>query len=134
VSQFKLEIVTPERVFYSDEVDAVSMTTLTGRIQILAHHISYATGIVPSSIKIRQKDTVKFAAVGGGFVEVTKNKVVILADSAEWPEEIDKNRAEEALKRAKERLSQKSNEIDKKRAQIALMRAISRIKAGEIKK
>ena len=134
MSQFKLEIVTPERVFYSDEVDAVSMTTLTGRIQILAHHISYATGIVPSSIKIRQKDTVKYAAVGGGFVEVTKNKVVILADSAEWPEEIDKNRAEEALKRAKERLNEKSKEIDKKRAQVALMRAISRIKVSEIKK
>jgi F-type H+-transporting ATPase subunit epsilon len=136
VSQFKLEIVTPERVFYSDEVDAVSMTTLTGRIQILAHHISYATGIVPSSIKIRQKDTVKFAAVGGGFVEVTKNKVVILADSAEWPEEIDKNRAEEALQRAKERLNIKSNksDIDKKRAQIALMRALSRIKVSDIKK
>ena len=134
MSQFKIEIVTPERVFYSEEVDAVSMTTLTGRIQILAHHISYATGIVPSFVKIRQKDTVKYAAVGGGFVEVTKNKVVILADSAEWPEEIDKNRAEEALTRAKERLHQKSNEIDKKRAQIALMRAISRIKVSDIKK
>ena len=136
MSQFKLEIVTPERVFYSDEVDAVSMTTLTGRIQILAHHISYATGIVPSSVKIRQKDTVKYAAVGGGFVEVTKNKVVILADSAEWPEEIDKNRAEEALQRAKERLGLKSNksDIDKKRAQIALMRALSRIKVRDIKK
>lgn len=134
MSQFILEVVTPERVLYSGEADAVSMTTLSGRIQILAHHITYASGLVPSTVKIRLKDNVKYAAVGGGFVEVTKNKVVILADSAEWANEIDKNRAEEALRRAKERLQLKAEGLDKFRAQAALMRALSRIKASEVSK
>ena len=134
MSQFNVEIITPERHFFSGEIDAISMTTLSGRIQILAHHIPYATGIMPSVIKIKQKDTVKYATVSGGFIEFTNNKATILADSAEWPEDIDTNRAEEAYKRAKARLADKDQNLDKKRAQMALMRALARVKISEFKK
>lgn len=137
MSQFSIEIITPERQFFSGEIDSISVTTLSGRIQILAHHIAYATGIVPCMIKIRQKDTILYAAVTGGFLEVTNNKATILADDAEWPEDVDVNRAQEALSRAKERLNAKgakSDNLDKKRAQMALMRSLARIKVSELKK
>lgn len=135
MSQFKLEIITPERHFFDGEIDAISVTTLSGRIQILAHHIPYATGIMPCVIKIRNRDDVKYATITGGFIEFTNNKATILADSAEWPEDIDVNRAQEAYNRAKERLSSKKDEnLDKKRAQMALMRSLSRLKVSELKK
>ena len=53
MSQFNIEIVTPEQQFFSGEIDALSVTTLSGRIQILAHHINYATGIMPCVMKIK---------------------------------------------------------------------------------
>lgn len=134
MSQFSIEIITPEKHFFSGEVDAISLTTLSGRIQILAHHIPYATGITPSVIKIKMKDDVKYATITGGFLEFTNNKATILADSAEWPEDIDVNRAEEALKRAKERLANKNDNVDKARAQLALARALARVKISDIRK
>jgi F-type H+-transporting ATPase subunit epsilon len=134
MSQYNIEIITPEREFFSGEIEAVSLTTLSGRIQLLAHHISYASGLMPSILKIRQNGTVKYATVSGGFIEFTNNKATILADSAEWPEDIDTNRAAAALDRAKERLKTKHNDLDKKRAQMALMRALARVKVSEFKK
>lgn len=131
MSQFSIEIVTPERKFYSGEIDAISLTTLSGRIQILAHHMNYATGILPSVLKIKAKDDVKVAAISGGFIEFTNNKATIMADSVEWPEDIDKKRAESSEQRAKERLEKKESVLDKNRAQISLMRAMARIKATE---
>lgn len=134
MSQFNLEIITPERSFFSGEVDSITLTTLSGRIQILAHHISYATGVMPSVVKIKVKDEYKYATVTGGFLEFSNNKAIILADGAEWPEEIDEKRAEEALNRAKDRLHTKANGLDKKRAQMALLRATARIKVSELRK
>lgn len=134
MSQFNVEIITPERHFFSGEIDAISVTTLSGRIQILAHHIPYASGIMPAVIKIRQKDTALYATIAGGFLEFTNNKVTILADSAEWPEDVDEKRAQEAFDRAKERLAAKADNLDKKRAQMALMRALARVKVSELKK
>ena len=134
MSQFSIEIITPERNFFSGEIESISLTTLTGRIQILAHHIAYATGIMPCVIKIKQKGTIKYATITGGFLEVTDNKAIILADGAEWPQEIDVNRAEEAMKRAKEKLRTKDDNLDKRRAQLSLMRSLARIKIGELTK
>lgn len=134
MSHYNIDIVTPERQFFSGEIEAISVTTLSGRIQLLAHHINYATGLMPSVLKIKQNGAVKYAAVAGGFLEFTNNRATILADSAEWSDEIDTKRAEASLERAKERLRTKEDNLDKKRAQMALMRALARIKASEIKK
>jgi F-type H+-transporting ATPase subunit epsilon len=135
MSQYNIEIITPEREFFSGEIEAVSVTTLSGRIQLLAHHMSYASGLMPSILKIRQNGSVKYATVSGGFIEFTNNKATILADSAEWPEDIDTARATAALDRAKERLKDKQHHgLDKKRAQMALMRALTRVKISEYKK
>ena len=134
MSQFYIEIITPERQFFSGEIESISLTVLSGRIQILAHHIAYASGILPCMIKIKENGTIKYATITGGFLEFTNNKATILADGAEWPEEIDVNRAEESLSRAKEKLRTKDDNLDKKRAQMSLMRSLARIKVGELKK
>lgn len=133
MEQFALEIVTPERKFFSGMIESITVKTLSGNIQILSRHIPVAAGLLPCVIKIKQDDFAKFAVISGGFLEFDNNKAMILADSAEWPEEIDINRAEEALERAKKRLEASGDNIDKKRAKMAIMRAVERLKAGEIK-
>lgn len=133
MEQFALEIVTPERSFFRGRVESITVKTLSGNMQILGKHIPIAAGLLPGVIKIKQDGYSKFAVISGGFFEFVDNKAVLLADSAEWPEEIDVERAEEALDRAKKRLEASEDNIDKKRAKMAIMRAVERIKASEIK-
>lgn len=134
MSGFNLEIVTPEREFFNGEIESVNFKTLSGREQILANHIPYASGLLPSVVKVTQGGTTKFVVLSGGFVEFSNNKAVILADAAEWPEEIDAERAHEAYDRAKARLKAKGENVDKIRAQMALLRATARLKAEELRK
>lgn len=133
MATYKLEIVTPERKFFNGVVEAISIETLSGRIQILANHTPYASGLLPSVIKINQADGNKFAVVTGGFIQFMNNEAMILADSAEWPEEVDTDRAKEAYERAKQRIDAKDDKVDKKRAKLALLRAAARLKASEVK-
>lgn len=134
MDNFQLEVITPERRFFKDEVESVTVRTLSGKIQILKNHMSFAAGLLPDVIKIKQRDGSKYAVISGGFFKFDDNKALILADSAEWPEEIDLHRAEEALDRARARLEAKEGNIDKKRAKMALMRATERLKAAQIKR
>jgi F-type H+-transporting ATPase subunit epsilon len=133
MAKFKLEIVTPERRFFDGEVEGISLDTLSGRIQILANHIAYASGLLPSVVKIKQDGQNKYAVVSGGFIQFMNNEAMVLADSAEWPEEIDVERAKEAYERAEARLKAKDDNIDKKRAKMALLRASARLKVAEVK-
>lgn len=134
MANFKLEIVTPERKFFEGQVEAISIDTLSGRIQILANHTSYASGLLPSVIKITKADGNKFAVVTGGFIQFMNNEAMVLADSAEWPEEVDAERAKEAYDRAKQRVDAKGEKVDKQRAKMALLRATARLKASEVKR
>jgi F-type H+-transporting ATPase subunit epsilon len=133
MANFKLEIVTPERKFFEGLVESISLDALSGRIQILANHIPYASGLLPSVIKIKQADGNKYAVITGGFIQFMNNEAMILADSAEWPEEVDHERAEEAYERAKERLEAKGDKVDKQRAKLAFLRATARLKVSEVK-
>lgn len=133
MEQFALEIVTPERKFLTANIESITVKTLSGNIQILKNHIPVAAGLLPCVVKIKENGYTKFAVISGGFLEFNDNKALVLADSAEWPEEIDIQRAEEALERAKKRLEAKGDNIDKKRAKMALLRAVERLKASEIK-
>lgn len=134
MANFKLEIVTPDKKFFEGDVQSITFNSLMGRIQILANHIPYASGLLPSLLKIKQDSEEKYAAIAGGFVEFMDNKATIIADAAEWPEEIDVERAEKALERAEERLEKKGSDADIKKAEIALRRASVRLKAAEMKR
>ncbi|ALS26038.1 F0F1 ATP synthase subunit epsilon [Paenibacillus cisolokensis] len=128
MSTFMLEIVTPERKLYEQEVNMVSVKGAEGELGILPHHIPLVTPlrIAPVVIKKDGKQTV--VAVNGGFIEVRKDKVVILAESAEFPEDIDVERARAAKERAEARLkAAKKDEIDFRRAELSLQRAMNRL-------
>ncbi|KMT22777.1 ATP synthase F1 subunit epsilon [Clostridium cylindrosporum] len=132
MAKFEIEIVTPEKKFFVGEVESINLTTLNGKVQILANHIPYVTGLVPGVIKIVQNGKEKVASLSGGFIQFANNKGIILADAAEWPQEIDVERANEAKKRAETRLQNKKNDhnVDISRAEFALKRAMARIQAS----
>jgi ATP synthase, F1 epsilon subunit (delta in mitochondria) len=132
MSTFLVEIVTPERKVYAETANMVSVKGIAGELGILPNHIPLVTPlrIAPISIK-RDGNKVDVLAVGGGFIEVRKDKVVILAESAELASEIDVNRAQSAKQRAEERLTAKRDEIDYRRAELALQRAMNRINVTE---
>ncbi|MEC0206549.1 F0F1 ATP synthase subunit epsilon [Paenibacillus lautus] len=130
MSTILLEIVTPDRLVYSEQVNSVTVRGVEGELGILPGHISFVTPlqIAPVYVKIGSQRTP--FAVQGGFVEVRKDKIVILAESAEKAEEIDLERAEAAKERAETRLNAKGrqDEVDHRRAEMALQRAMNRIK------
>jgi F-type H+-transporting ATPase subunit epsilon len=126
---FKLEIMTPERVFYSDNVEMVIVATPQGELGILAGHMPLVAAIAVGSGRIKKENGEWVEAIlTEGFMEVKQDRVVIIADTAEWPHEIDANRAEAARKRAEERLAIKRSEEEYARSQAALARAMARLK------
>ncbi|MFB9326940.1 F0F1 ATP synthase subunit epsilon [Paenibacillus aurantiacus] len=127
MSTFTLEIVTPERKVYAEDVNMVIVKGTEGELGILANHVPMVTPLRISSITIKKDRSEQIIAVSGGFVEVRKDKVVILAESAELPESIDEARAQAAKKRAEQRLAGKADEYDFRRAELALQRAMNRL-------
>lgn len=129
MSTFLLEIVTPERKVYAEQANMIIVKGVEGELGILPNHIPLVTPlrIAPITVK-RQGSKDVVIAVNGGFMEVRKDKVVILAESAELPEQINVDRAKASKERAQKRLSQaKQDNVDFKRAELALQRALNRI-------
>ena len=124
---FQVEIITPERVFYTGEASMIEFTTTEGDIGVYKNHIPLTAVLAPGIVKITEEAGAKKAAVHSGFAEILGDKVTLLAEIAEWPDEIDKNRAEEAKMRAERRLKMKEAGLDVKRAEIALKKALVRI-------
>jgi F-type H+-transporting ATPase subunit epsilon len=131
-STFELEIVTPDRRLYEGTVEMVVVRTTTGDLGIKSEHISLVSPLSIGSIKIKEsKGKFKEAACGGGFIQVRQDKTTIITDSAEFSEEIDVQRAKEAVERAQTRLMRSSEGIDVLRAQIALKKALNRLRVAK---
>lgn len=130
-STFQLEIVTPDRKFYEDQVDMVIVRTTEGDLGIMKNHMSLVSPLAIGAIKIKKNGEYREAACAGGFIQVKQDKTTIITDSAEWPEEIDVERAKKAAERAEERLRTKTAEIDLIRAQAALERALNRLRVAK---
>lgn len=124
---FKLRIITPERVFYEGDVNMVEFNTTEGEIGVLPGHIPLTVIVKPGILDIHEQDEEKMAALHSGFAEILPDGITILAEIIEWPDEIDGDRAEAALRRAEERLQNKTPETDIARAETALLRAMARI-------
>jgi F-type H+-transporting ATPase subunit epsilon len=134
MSTLLLEIVTPERKVYSDDVDMVIVRGNQGELGIMPNHIPLVTPLEVAPIVIKKGDQEHLVAVSGGFVEVRKDKVVVLAESAELPEQIDVARAAGSKERAERRLNDnKEDEFDFKRAQLSLQRAVNRLNVASKK-
>jgi len=128
-----LEIVTPQGLVFSEEVDEVTSTGSEGEFGVLPGHVPFVTTLKIGMLTCKKGNETKFFFVNWGYAEVTPEKVLVLADSAERSEDIDIERARAAMKRAEERMK-KAEEIDFVRAESALERALTRVQLVEIKK
>lgn len=131
MSTFRLEIVVPDKSFFADTVQEFVLKTPGGEIGILRGHIPMVAAVSIGSVKIKKDDQWLCAFVSDGFIEVTAERTVVLADSAEWPEEIDVERAKASEERARKCLEEQRGNIRSKHAQAALQRAIWRQKVAE---
>jgi len=126
--QFKLTIITPERQFFDGSAEALIITAPDGEITILADHIPIVSPVEVGSISIKTDGVWMKAFNSEGFMEVGREEVVVFVQACELPEEIDAKRAEEAKKRAEERLRQKQSINEYKQTKIALARAMARLR------
>jgi F-type H+-transporting ATPase subunit epsilon len=129
--QFEFEIVTPRKIVFSGRVESMSAPGVVGGFQVLYNHAPLLSGLKVGEVKIVDaKGSETLYATGGGFVEVRNNKVVMLAETAERSDEIDVERANASLTRARARLAEKRPGTDIERAQLALQRALNRLKVS----
>lgn len=132
MSTTRLEVVTPERVLLTRDVHMIFVRTDGGELGILPRHAPLAATIKDSVVKVRLEDgSEDFISVGGGFLEVRPDQVILLADTAELGANVDVERAQQAKVRAEKRLSQ-GQDMDVRRAELALNRALHRLEAWEL--
>ena len=133
MATIKLEIVSPYTgEVFSKDIDMLIVRSTAGELGILPKHARLLTELLPHAMRVKVGGSEQLIAVGGGFMEVTPEKITVLADSAELPEGIDVERAKAALQRAQERVtsyknSPKDSKIDIGRAEAALARAKARL-------
>jgi len=127
----RLEIVTAERVVFSDDVDVVVAPGVKGQLGILPHHAPLMTMLLPGELRVRKGGEEFSLAISGGFLEVRPDRVIVLADAAERAEEIDIARAEAAKRRAEEQLKHPIPEVDIAQAEAALRRSLARLRVVE---
>ncbi len=127
-SEFFLEIITPERKFFAGQVGMVVLKTPNGEMGILKDHLPMVVAVSIGPLRMLVDGAWQHAVVGEGFMEITHDKTTIMADTAEWPHEIDENRARAAAERAKERLTRQLSHIEYMRSQAALSKALARLK------
>ena len=122
-----LEIITAERQVYSDEVDMVIAPGVDGQLGILPKHAPLMTMLKPGELTVRKNGEDIYVAVSGGFMEVLGNRVSVLADASERSDEIDEERAQQAMQRAQERLASQASDMESRMALAAFQRAQVRI-------
>ena len=134
--KLKLKIVTPERVLLETEVDSLSCPTQMGEVTILPGHIPLVASIIPGELKVVEAGETKHMAVAGGVIEVRlQNEIVVLADAAEAPEEIDVKRAEEARERARKIMNEQILSDEEYAATAAaLEKSLARIRVARRRK
>jgi F-type H+-transporting ATPase subunit epsilon len=130
VATQRLEIMTAEKELYSEDVDLVVAPGAIGQLGILPHHAPLLTLLQPGELMVRKNGEDEYIAVTGGFLEVMANRIVVLADAVERAEEIDEQRALEAMKRAQERIDSRTSDLDLQRALASMRRAQARLKVA----
>lgn len=127
MANFKLRVVTPDRVFFDGEASFITVRSIDGDIGIMANHARYVTPLTIGALKIKNDSGERFAAVAGGFLKTGNNSVTIVTPACEWADEIDVGRAERAAEKANEMLRKKQSKKEHDLEEIRLLRAINRI-------
>lgn len=127
MTEFKLEIITPERQFFSDLVEYVTVESTDGQLTVLAGHAPMVAIVSVGRIDIRVKGETKSAFTTTGFLEVRPDETLIFAQKCEWPEEIDVSRAQADEELALERMQKKQSVREYRESRIMLVRALARM-------
>ncbi len=133
MAEVHLEIVTPDRLFFDEDIDSVIVRGMEGDLAVLKGRAPIVTPLRIGKVRIFQNNTERIASVCSGYISAVNDKITIVTDAAEWPEEIDVNRAEEAKRRAEE-LLKKTEDVDFMRAEAALKRSINRLELSKYRK
>jgi F-type H+-transporting ATPase subunit epsilon len=132
---FDLKILTPEREFFSDKVEAVTVQLPDGSATVLADHIPMVAPLAISELRVKKSDGEWVEAFASeGFIEVRRTEVLLFLQTCEWPDEIDARRAEEARLRAEESLRQRRSIAEYQQSKIDLARAMERLRVTKIRK
>jgi F-type H+-transporting ATPase subunit epsilon len=128
---FPLEVYTPQRMFFSESVEALVVTLTDGEVAVYANHVPFTAPVVPCLLKIKTKNgDWKTAFCAEGILEVKSRKTILISDAAEWPEEIDYERAKTAKEQAEKTLEDGTFKFQRENYNAALRRANLRLKAA----
>ena len=130
MSQLNIDVVTPKGIKFSGEAISCTAPGWGGEFQILKDHASMVTQLNIGSLSFEVDGKRKTMATSGGYLEIQKNNISIIAETAEWADKIQVDRAHEAEQRARERLKGHGGDIDVDRAKLALARALNRIRVA----
>ncbi len=130
MAKLSFELVTPEKVLVSQEVDTVAAPGSFGEFGVLPGHVPFLTGIMPGELRYTSGGKSELVAVMAGFCEVSEDRVSVLVDAAERAYEIDAERARQSMERARERLARErgTRDVDFLRAEASLKRSMTRLK------
>lgn len=128
----KLEIITPERIVFNEDVEFFSLRSTEGDLGVLPNHAPLFTSVVPCILKFKQRGQEDFVALMGGFLEVSNNQATVLADVAERAEEIDVMRARKAKERAEVELAERREHVGTAEVEASIRRAFLRLRAVEL--
>ena len=133
MSKFYLKVISSNRIFYEGFCTCLIIPSVDGEKAIMAHHVEVIVAVDNGEMRMQKEEGGEwsYAVLGKGFCMVANNRVTVLADTVERPEEVDANRAKEALERAQERLRQKQSIQEYHMTQAAMARALTRLKETE---
>jgi F-type H+-transporting ATPase subunit epsilon len=132
---FKFEVHTPYRRFFSGEVEAISLTLIDGEISVYANHSFFTAPVAAGFLKIKdEKGEWKTAFTAEGLLEVKSHNTILVADTAEWPEEIDRERAVKAKSNAEDTIQTSMFKFESVNAEAALRRADFRLRVADLAK
>ena len=129
---FHLSVLTPEHEFYSGDVEMLNVSALDGEYCVLADHAPTVMSLTEGELTLRDgTGNTRWAAASDGFVTITQDETVVMLQSAEWPEDIDRVRAERAERKAREALLQQQDRQSYLMNQAMLLRAMTRLRVSE---
>lgn len=129
---FHVSILTPEHEFYNGQIEMLDVSAIDGKLCVLADHAPTVVGLTEGELTLRdEKGITRWAAASDGFMTITQDETVVMLQSAEWPEDIDRMRAERSERKAREALLQQQDRQSYMMNQAMLLRAMTRLRVSD---